>query len=117
MPSPVLAETGTISMVAAPIDGLQPLFDELLLDAVGLCVGFVHLVDRNDDRNAGSFGVRDRFLRLRHDAVVGRNHENRDVGNPGAARAHRGERFVTGRIDERHLAIVAARRCTRRSSA
>ena len=45
-------------------------------------------------------------LRLRHDAVVGRNDEDRDVGDLRAARAHRRERFVTGRIDERDLAVV-----------
>ena len=92
--------------VAAPVDGLQSFFGELLLDAIGLRVGLVHLVDRDDDRNVGGLDVRDRFVRLRHDAVVGRDDEDRDVGDLRAARAHRGERFVTGRIDERDLAIV-----------
>ena len=49
----------------------------------------------------------DRFFGLRHDAVVGRDHEDRDVGDLSAARTHRGERFVTRRINERDLAIVA----------
>jgi hypothetical protein len=50
--------------------------------------------------------VRDRLARLRHDAVVGGDHEDRNVGDFCAACAHRGERFVTGRIDEGDLAIV-----------
>ena len=42
----------------------------------------------------------DRFDRLRHDAVIGRDHQHDDVGDLGAAGAHRGERGVAGRIDE-----------------
>ena len=47
---------------SAPIHRLESLLDELLLDAIGLRVGLVHLVDRDDDRDAGRFDVRDRFL-------------------------------------------------------
>ena len=43
MPLPFLAETGTISTVLAPIDGLQSLLDELPLDVIRLRVGLVHL--------------------------------------------------------------------------
>jgi hypothetical protein len=82
-------------------------FGKLLLDAIGLRIGLVHLVDRNDDRHARRPDVGDRFFGLRHDAVVGGDHEDGDVGDLGAARAHRRERFVTGRIDEGDLAIVS----------
>ena len=68
--------------------------------ALGLGVGFVDLVDGDDDRHLRRLGVVDRFHRLRHDAVVGRDHENDDIGYLGAARAHRRERGVAGRIDE-----------------
>ena len=91
---------------SAPIDRLEALLDELLLDAIGLRVGLIHLVDRDDDRDVGRFDVRDRFFGLRHDAVVGRDDQNRHVGDFRAARAHGGEGFVTGRIDEGDLAIV-----------
>ena len=92
--------------LAAPFDGLQTFVGQLLLDAIGLSVFLVHLVDGDDDRHAGRFDMRNRFARLRHDAVVGGHDENRDVGDLGAARTHRGERLVTGRVDERDLAIV-----------
>ena len=95
MPSPLLAETGTISIVAAPVDRLQSFFGKLLLHAIGLRVGFVHLVDGDDDRHVGRLDVRDRFLRLRHHAVVGRDDEDRNVGNFRPARAHGGKRLVT----------------------
>ena len=49
--------------------------------------------------------MRDRFLGLRHDAVVGRHHQHDDVGYLGAAGTHRGERFVAGRIEERDHAL------------
>ncbi len=92
--------------LAAPLDRLQAEIGELLLDAIGLRVGLIDLVDRDDDRHVRGADVRDRFVRLRHDAVVGRDDEDRDVGDFRAAGAHRGERFVTGRIDERDLAAV-----------
>ena len=42
----------------------------------------------------------DRLDRLGHDAVVGGDHEHRDVGRLRAAPAHRGERLVARRVDE-----------------
>ena len=92
--------------VAAPVDGLQALFGQLLLDALRLRFGFVDLIDRNDDRNVRRSDVRDRLLRLRHDAVVGGDHQDRNVGDLRTASAHGGKRLVTGRIDERNLTIV-----------
>jgi hypothetical protein len=84
----VLAETGTITRIAAPIFGQQAAVGELLLDALGLGVGLVDLVDGDDDRHLGRLGVVDGFERLRHDAVVGRHHQHDDVGDLGAAGAH-----------------------------
>jgi len=48
----------------------------------------------------------ERLDRLRHHALIGRDHQNYDVGDLGAARAHRGERLVAGSIDESYLAPV-----------
>ena len=74
---------------------------QLLLDALGIRLGLVDLVDRDDDRHLAGLGVRDRFLRLRHHAVVGGDDQNHDVGDLGAARAHRRERLVARRVEER----------------
>ena len=43
----------------------------------------------------------DRFLGLRHHAVVGGHHEHRDVGHLRAAGAHGGEGLVARRVEER----------------
>ena len=51
--------------------------------------------------------VVDRLDGLRHHAVVGRDHEDRDVGRVRAPGAHRRERLVTGRVDERDRVPVA----------
>ena len=51
----------------------------------------------------------DRFFGLRHDAVVGRDHEHGDVGDVRPAGPHLGERFVARRIDERHVPAVLGR--------
>ncbi len=51
--------------------------------------------------------VVDRLDRLGHDTVVGRDHEDRDVGDLRAARTHGGERLVAGSVDERDAPTVA----------
>ena len=48
----------------------------------------------------------DGFLRLRHHAVIGGDHQHHDVGNFRAARAHARERFVARRVDEHDPAIA-----------
>ena len=85
---------------AAPVLGLQPLGGELALHAVDVRVGHVHLVDGDDDRHLRGARVGDRLLRLRHDAVVGRDDEDGDVGDLRAAGAHGRERLVAGRVEE-----------------
>ena len=92
--------------VAAPILGQQAAIGQLLLDALGLGIGFVDFVDGDDDGHAGRLGVIDGFERLRHHAVVGGHHQDDDIGDFGAAGAHAGERFMAGRVDEYDLAAV-----------
>ena len=69
-------------------------------------VGLVDLVHGDDDRHLGRARVGDRLLRLRLDAVVGGDDEHGDVRHLRAAGAHRGERLVAGRVEERDLAAV-----------
>ncbi len=92
--------------LAAPVLGQQAAVGELLLDPVLVGVRLVDLVDRDHDRHAGRPGVVDRLDGLRHDAVVGRHHQDHDVGHPGAAGAHHGERLVARRVEEDDLAAV-----------
>src|SRR5690606_32509406 len=87
--------------VAAPILWNDVLLRELVADAVGVRVLAVDLVDRDDERHLRGAGVLDRLDRLRHHAVVGGDHEHDDIRDLRAAGAHRGERRVAGRIEER----------------
>ncbi len=91
---------------AAPRLRHQAEVGELALDALGVGVRLVDLVDRDDDRHVGRLRVVDRFPGLRHDAVVGGDDEDDDVGDPRAARAHHRERFVARRVEEHHAAAV-----------
>ena len=88
--------------------------EELGAHALRIAVGFVDLVDGNDDRHVRRLGVIDRLDGLRHDAVVGSNHQDDDVGDAGAAGAHGGEGGVAGRVDERDLLAVVRRSGRRR---
>ena len=87
--------------VAAPLDRLQAELGHLGAHPVGLRALLVDLVDRHEHRHARLLGVVDRLLGLRLDAVVGGDHDHRDVGDLRAAGAHRGERLVAGRVEER----------------
>ena len=61
---------------------------QLLADLLRLGIGLIDLVDRDDHRDAGRLGVVDRLDRLRLEAVVGRDHQDDDVGDVRAAGAH-----------------------------
>ena len=92
--------------VAAPVFRQQTAIGELLLNPIGLRVGFIDFVDRDNDRNACGFGMVDGFERLRHHAVVGRYDQHDDIGDFCSARAHPGKRLVARRIDEDDFAAV-----------
>ena len=80
---------------------------QLAVDFVDVGAGEVDFVERHDDRHVGGAGVRDRLFGLGHDAVVGGDDEDDDVGHVGAAGTHGGERLVAGGVDERdRLAVV-----------
>ncbi len=89
---------------AAPVFRHQAAIGQLLLHPLGQGIRLVDLVDRNDDRNVGRFGVIDGFQRLRHHAVVSRNHQHDDVRDLRSASTHAGKRFVTRRVEEDDLA-------------
>ena len=79
---------------------------ELLHDFAGVGARLIHLVDGDDDGDVGGAGVVDGLDGLRHDAVIGRDDQDDDVGDGGAAGPHRGEGGVPGGIDEGDLLAV-----------
>jgi hypothetical protein len=91
---------------AAPGFRHQTEFRQLTLHAFGVGVCLVDLVHGHHDRHVRRLRVVDRFFRLRHDAVVGRDDQHDDVGDLGAAGAHERERFVTRRIQEHDATAV-----------
>ena len=86
--------------------GTRPDLGQLTPHVIGIRARLVDLVDRDDDRHVRGLCVIDRLARLRHDAVVGRDDENNDVGHLGAARAHQREGLVARRV-EKHDAAAA----------
>ena len=86
--------------LAAPISGSQTVLGQLGEDAVRVRPVLIHLVDGHDDGNVRGLGVVDGLNRLRHDAVVGRNHEDRNIRAHCAARAHLGKCRVARGIEE-----------------
>ena len=86
--------------VAAVLFRDQAVLGELGADLLRVRRVLIDLVDRDDDRHAGRLRVVDGLNRLGHDAVIGRDHEDRDVGDLGATGTHGREGLVTGGIDE-----------------
>ena len=78
----------------------QTKFGELLTNLGRVGVGLVDLVDSNNDGHASGLGVVQSLDGLRHDAVVGRDNENRDVGGLGTTGTHGGKRFVARGVNE-----------------
>jgi hypothetical protein len=72
----------------------------LALDPIGVGSGFVDLVHGDDDRHRRSPGMIDGLDGLRHDAIVGGDDQDHDIGRLGPARAHGGEGLVAGRVEE-----------------
>src|SRR5829696_2154909 len=92
--------------VAAVLLGHQPVLGELLTDLGRVGPLLVDLVDRDHDRHLGGLGVVERLDRLGHDAVVGGDDQDDDVGDLRASGTHRGERLVTRGVDEGDRALV-----------
>ena len=92
--------------VAAPLLTDDVILGQLLLDAVGVGADLIHLVDRNDDRDARRLCVVDALNGLRHNAVVRRDHKDRDVSHHCTAGAHRGKGLVARGIEEGNRAAV-----------
>src|SRR6185312_12132182 len=86
--------------VATEVLGHQAVLGELPADLGRIGTFLVDLVDRHHDRHIGRLRVVDGLHRLRHDAVVGGDHQDRDVGGLRTAGTHGGERLVTGGVDE-----------------
>ena len=95
-------------VLSAPVLGDDAVLDELLAHAVGVGAGLVDLVDGHHDRHVCGLGVVDGLDGLRHDAVVGGDDQDDDVGHLGTAGAHGREGFVAGRVDEGDLTIADA---------
>ena len=91
---------GAHNGVAAPVLAHQAVLRELLLDALGVGLGFIHFVDGHDNGDACRLGVVNGLNRLGHNAVVRGHHQNGDVRDHGAAGAHGGEGLVTRGIQE-----------------
>ena len=89
--------------LATPLGGLQAELGHLGAHALGLGALLVDLVHRHHDRHLGGARVVDRLLGLGLDAVVGGDHDHRQIGHARAAGAHRGERLVAGRVEEGDL--------------
>ena len=103
--------------VAAPLLGNEIILGERLLNLIGVGARLIHFIDSDHDIQTCVLCVVDGFYGLRHDAVVGGDHQNGDVGRLCAACTHGGERLMTGRIQEGDIltadihAICADRLC------
>ena len=102
-----LAETST--NIASPpySSGTRPYSVSWPRTLVGSASGLSILLTATTIGTSGGLGVVERLDRLRHHAVVGRDHEDRDVGRLRTTGTHGGERLVTRGVDEGDATVVA----------
>ena len=93
--------------VAAPVLGHDLVLGQLLLDALRVGGGLIHLVDGDDQLDVGGLGVVDGLDGLGHDAVIGRDDQDRNVGHVRAAGTHRGEGLVARGVQEGDDTVIA----------
>ena len=86
--------------IATPVFRYNFLGNQFLTDTLGVGALLVDLVHCHHDRHLGRLGMVDGLNRLRHHAIVGRYHEDHDIGGLGTASPHGGERLVPRRIQE-----------------
>ena len=92
--------------IAAPVLGDDAVLGQAFHHALGVCGGLIHLVHCHDNLDICSLGVVDGLDGLGHDAVVGSNHQNCNIGHVGTAGTHGGERLVARGIQEGDEAVV-----------
>ena len=97
---------GDAGSFAAPVFGHDLVLGQLFLHALRVSGRLIHLVDGNDQLDVGSLSVVDGLDGLGHDAVIGSNDQNRDIGHIRAAGTHGGKGFVARRIQEGNGAAV-----------
>ena len=88
--------------VAAPRLGDEFVFSELCQHSLRICVLFVDLVHRHNDRNLCGTSVTDGLNGLRHHAVISGHDEHNNVGGLRSAGTHIRKCSVTRSIDERN---------------
>ena len=76
--------------------------NEFLRNAIDVGSLFINLVDCHNDRNASRFRMRNRFLRLRHDAIVSSDNQNNDIGRFRTTGTHSSKSFMARSIEESH---------------
>ena len=89
-----------------PVFGRNVTLLHLRLDLLDVGALHVHLIDGDQERDLGVLRVFQRLVRLRHEAVIGRDHEHGDIGDIGSTGAHFRKRRVTRSVEESDLPIV-----------
>ena len=92
-------------VLAAPLFGDDAVLRKFLTYALGVRAILIDLVHRNNNRHVCRFRVVDCLDGLRHNAVIGRNNQDDNVGDLRTAGTHCRKRLVTRGIDERNLMI------------
>ena len=95
-----LAEISTLMTSPPHSSTRSPSFCSSRLIRSGIGLGLVDLVDGHEQGDAGRLGVVDRLPGLGHDAFLGGDDEDDDVGDLGSAGPELGEGLVARRVDE-----------------
>ena len=100
MPKDCSAEISTVIVSPPQASGTRPCSESCCSTRLGSASARSILLIAVTIGTFGGLGVVDRLDRLGHDAVVGGDDEDDDVGDAGPPRPHGGEGLVAGSVDE-----------------
>ncbi len=99
---------GNTDRGAAPFLRNQLIFGQLLLNMIRIGFRLIHFIDCHDNLDTGRLGMVNRLDGLRHDTVIRRDNQDRDIRHLRAAHTHRGKRLMARRIQECNLSSIDA---------
>ena len=85
---------------STPVFRNQFVFRQFLFDTLHVGARLINLVNGNDNFNTGRLCMTDGLYRLRHNAIIGSNYQNRNIRRLGATQTHSSERFMSRSIEE-----------------
>ena len=107
-PDSLLSGNRNHNDIAAPVFGNKAFAGQFFLNVFRVGAWLINLVNSYHNRNLCRLRMVDSFHSLRHNAIISRYNDDRNIGNLRTAGSHSGKRFVARGIQEGNLLVLIA---------